>query len=451
MPDHRRYDFKHLRAFKSGSLVHGRIPDEEFDELSKERSLKHAEENRGDLKNHADEKPLEEVPLELQSEDAAAKDLKDVPDPVAKASDRENIESLSQAKLDNTLGFEEFERELRSKRRDERGNSPKGSKGSKGSKGAKHGPDPIFNLDWNSMRTAPGRRSEGGPKRPRKPAPNELELPLLPEQPSVSTESELPSTPQQPSASTESELPTIPEKPSAPSESELPTIPETPSGPRLNTRNFRHHLLHDQVLNVSALGKPASAIIIKNPNEMRRKRKVDKVLEEKFLDVNMSLDWKRFVSKDQDGDCGLSEVFANIDELRPQDTNILRMQDYKKLIKALVNGFTASQLVQYIRDRDTGSTADDRDMLNYSWITKQIPWTPNKSLPDHKYSQKPMYAQRIITMKWNIQIQDLLDDLGRAYVWIEPELFQLITRKFMCKKEMPLLTSLARGLKPGNR
>lgn len=236
--------------------------------------------------------------------------------------------------------------------------------------------------------------------------------------------------PRQPT-SNDAALPLIPEQSSEQSEKDSSTAPQQPPVPRPNTRGFRHDLLHDQVLNVSALGKPASAIIIKNPNEMRRKKRVTKVLEEKTLDANMSLDWERFVSKDQAGDGELAEVFANIDEMRPQDTNILRMNDYRKLIDALVNGFTTTQLVQYLRDHDTGSSTDRQESLNYSWITKQIPWTPNASFGSDSYTPKPMYAQRILSTKWNIQIQDFLDDLGRAYVWIDRDLFQLITRRLV--------------------
>lgn len=207
---------------------------------------------------------------------------------------------------------------------------------------------------------------------------------------------------------------------------EIPTHLEQAASSK---NRFRHSLLHDAPLNVSALGKPASAIIINNPNEMRRARKTAKVLEEKSLEANMRLDWERFMSKDLEDDVVSSEeVYENIDELRPQDTNIIRMKDFESLTQQLCAGFTTIQLRDYFRHHDTGSDVGEKDMLDYPWITRQIPWTPLKTLPSDSQSPKQVYAQRILSLKWNIEIQDYVDDLGRAFVWVDPELFPLLTR-----------------------
>ena len=212
--------------------------------------------------------------------------------------------------------------------------------------------------------------------------------------------------------------------------SHLHESPEGQPEPTSPTKRFRHSLLHDATLEISALGKPASAIIINNPNKMRRKRKTTTMAKEQSLEANMRLDWENFVAKrGEDNVASAEEAHQNIDELRPRDTNILRMRDFDKIIDALCAGFTTLQLRDYYRDYDTGQVAEDKNMLDYSWIVKQIPWRPVKTLPSTSQTPKQMYARRIMSLKWKIQIQDYVDDLGRAYVWVNPELFPLITRK----------------------
>ncbi|CAM1502169.1 Fc.00g041530.m01.CDS01 [Cosmosporella sp. VM-42] len=188
-------------------------------------------------------------------------------------------------------------------------------------------------------------------------------------------------------------------------------------------------LLHDQPIGIAALGQPTSAIVINNPNQMRPERRPSTEIEEKSLEENMRLDWESFMAMNtSDKAESTDEVFQNIEELRPKETRVLRMRDFEKLTNTLLAGFTSIQLRDYYGGHKFDVGAEDEDVVSYDWIDKQISWAPIKGLPSDLQTQKQGYAQRIIFQKWNIAIQEYVDDLGRAHVWIRPELFPLITQ-----------------------
>lgn len=211
---------------------------------------------------------------------------------------------------------------------------------------------------------------------------------------------------------------------------ELPVIPDfDPPGSQSNNK-LRHNLLHNQPLGVSALGVPADAIIIKNPNKMRIERRAAREILEKPLLPTSDVDWKRLDPTNGGDDANSRHhIWANINELRP-DSRALRMRDFEKLTRALFNGFTVDQLREYMRDYEMEAGLEDTPLGNYPWIMKQMPWTPFKSLPvAEKMAFKYSLVQKLIVQKWKIGIQEHVDALGQAFIWVDPHYFKFLARK----------------------
>ncbi|KAH7158010.1 mitochondrial inner-membrane-bound regulator-domain-containing protein [Dactylonectria estremocensis] len=208
-------------------------------------------------------------------------------------------------------------------------------------------------------------------------------------------------------------------------------LPES-DRPGSQPKVFRHALLHNEPLGVHALGVPADAIIINNPNMMRWGKKKPRETVEKPLIPTKDVDWERFSSMgDGDNIENRDHVWANINEFRP-DTRSLRMRDFQKLCRALVNGFTISQLKDYFRNFKTDVEFDVTPLANYPWIERQAAWTPFNSLQvtpqvTEQMAYKNLFAQKLVVQKWKIGIQEHEDALGQAFVWVDPHYFKFVS------------------------
>ncbi|KPM45115.1 hypothetical protein AK830_g1496 [Neonectria ditissima] len=213
-------------------------------------------------------------------------------------------------------------------------------------------------------------------------------------------------------------------------------LPELPDFDPIDIQDnvLRHRLLHNQPLGVSALGVPADAIILNNPNKMRFDKKFAREIEEKPLLPTSEVDWRFLNSADRDAEVeSREEVWANINELRP-DTRTLRTRDFQKLSDALFSGFTTDQLKEYIRDHEMEADIGDTGLGNYPWIVKQMPWAPFSSLPTGKVAYKYSYIQKLIIQKWKIGVQEHVDSMGQAFIWVDPHYF-----KFLALGKRPFL------------
>ncbi|KAM0417285.1 hypothetical protein ACHAPT_012726 [Fusarium lateritium] len=201
---------------------------------------------------------------------------------------------------------------------------------------------------------------------------------------------------------------------------EIPTLPEL-EPTALPTKRFRHDLVHDASLGVSALGVPADAIIINNPNQLRRSKKAPTVVDSQPVQPPSEVDWQYLDPEEKGEDPSVDEICLNIDEFRP-DVRLLRDTDIEQLTATLCDGFTADQLKEYIRLRPD-EAADYPDIANYSWIVEQVPWSP--SPPRVRGQGKLGYAQKIIFDKW--KIEEYVDVVGKLIVEMDPKLFVFLT------------------------
>ncbi|KAK7398704.1 hypothetical protein QQX98_011921 [Neonectria punicea] len=206
-------------------------------------------------------------------------------------------------------------------------------------------------------------------------------------------------------------------------------IPVLPDFDPIDTQDnvLRHRLLHNQPLGVSALGVPADAIILKNPNKMRFDKRTTREIEEKPLLPTSEIDWKLLSPANSGVEVdSREEVWNNINELRP-DTRTLRARDFQKLSNALFSGFTTNQLREYIREYEMEAGVGDTGLGNYPWIVKQMPWAPFNSMPAGKVAYKYSYIQKLIVQKWKIGVQEHVDSIGQAFVWVDPHYFKFLS------------------------
>ncbi|RSL66155.1 hypothetical protein CEP54_003945 [Fusarium duplospermum] len=204
---------------------------------------------------------------------------------------------------------------------------------------------------------------------------------------------------------------------------ELPVLPELEEPTGLPTKRFRHDLVHDESLGVSALGVPADAIIINNPNQIRRSKKAPTVVKSQPVQPPSEFDWKRLTPQEIEDELGDEDIYRNIDDLRP-DTRFLRDSEIEKLTDVLRNGFTTDQLREYVRLRK--AVVAPEDDINYPWIKEHLIWTPLKEVT-LRGQDKAACVNKIIYDKWKIQSQKHVDDLGRVMVQIKLDFFKFLT------------------------
>ncbi|KAK5998841.1 hypothetical protein PT974_01225 [Cladobotryum mycophilum] len=230
------------------------------------------------------------------------------------------------------------------------------------------------------------------------------------------------------------------ETPTPEQEPEVPTPTKAePDKPleAIPTRIFKDDLVQARNLGVEALGQPVEALVVKNPNQMRRPRKPVRMLEEEKMAESIDLHWQTVMPKVEEPDELMDEAVQNIDELRPIDTNTLRIKDFDDLADQLVEGFTYNQLLAYFHRNLPKIDTKKTEIPKYDWVLEQTFW--KASQPDHWELLKPKqrYAVMIIKKIWNLDIQEQVEGLGIMQVWVRPDVFQLISQP-----SSPVLKSL---------
>ncbi|KAG5922231.1 hypothetical protein E4U42_005543 [Claviceps africana] len=192
---------------------------------------------------------------------------------------------------------------------------------------------------------------------------------------------------------------------------------------------FRHSLLRRESLGVNALGKPIEALILKNPNRLRRARKPKPLIEDEPAGPAPPLTWESVLPQNLDDSDYSDEVWRNIEDIRPQDT-ILRRRDFDKLMKYLLDGFTYGQLVTYFSHGTWDDTRNVENGPSYPWILEQSPWTAAEPelILAKDLTAKERRAMMILRAKWKLEIQEHIEGLGGRVLWLKPTVFKLITR-----------------------
>ncbi|KAM3555677.1 hypothetical protein MY1884_005463 [Beauveria asiatica] len=226
---------------------------------------------------------------------------------------------------------------------------------------------------------------------------------------------------------------------------------ETSSTKSLPTRRpFNHELLTHQHLGVSALGRPVEALILKDPNRMRRSRKQIPVLEPDATEevAEVDLKWTDYVAKPDDEQDPVLEAWDNIDEMRPTETKTITAHEYRRIVAALVDGFTQGQLSGYLtmkHSQELEAQATEEPQM-YPWIQKQTPWRAAYQIDLEIKKPKYICAAAIVDKIWKLEVREQVESLGRALIWVHPIVFRLLTGH-----GRPVLEAIQREmLNPGN-
>ncbi|UKZ84570.1 uncharacterized protein TrAFT101_000476 [Trichoderma asperellum] len=203
-----------------------------------------------------------------------------------------------------------------------------------------------------------------------------------------------------------------------------------PEGGARPRRPFQDERIHSRTVSVAALGKQIEAIMLKNPNEMKKPKRPSRRIQDKAPDVKVELDAERDLMMEEVEESNeevLEAALKHIDDLRPVDRTVLPIKEFDSLANTLVDGFKTSQLTRYYnRERLTAHNQSLQKPPSYSWIDNLSPWEPAK--PDHWGPLRPKQRQVILIMQtiWNLEVKEQVEGLGRTLVWLEPRIFQLI-------------------------
>ncbi|EGR49795.1 uncharacterized protein TRIREDRAFT_121203 [Trichoderma reesei QM6a] len=225
------------------------------------------------------------------------------------------------------------------------------------------------------------------------------------------------------------------EEPHVPEQSVADAVTAEPSHsiPRRRSKSrkdYRDELVQSRSVPVAALGEQIDAIMLKNPNEMKRPKRAVRRVQQEVTEATVELDPERdgmVDDADENGEEAMEAALKNIDDLRPADKTILPIQDFDALANTLLEGFNHNQLTRYfIQKRLELSQHGLGKPVTYPWIVKQGPWVAAK--PDHWGPLRPKQRQVIMIMQllWNLEVQEQVEGLGRTLLWLQPRVFELI-------------------------
>ncbi|KAM0513813.1 hypothetical protein ACHAPE_007413 [Trichoderma viride] len=194
--------------------------------------------------------------------------------------------------------------------------------------------------------------------------------------------------------------------------------------------SFEDERIQSRSVSVAALGKQIEAIMLKNPNEMKKPKRPARRIQDKAPEAKVKLDAERDLMMEEVEESNeevLEAALKHIGDLRPLDRTILPMKDFDALANSLLDGFKSSQLTRYYnQERLTAHNQSLQKSSSYSWVDNLSSWEPAK--PDHWGPLRPKQRQVILIMQtiWNLEVKEQVEGLGRTLVWLEPRFFQLI-------------------------
>lgn len=200
-------------------------------------------------------------------------------------------------------------------------------------------------------------------------------------------------------------------------------------------------------LGMNILGKEGHTIVLRDRED--RRKKPDTLEEEtpaKRFNIEGSLE-------EQDRDLTAEETRRNIEELRPGDSQNLVGREFEKLVTTLMEGFTTSQLEDYVcyfMRRAEGKSelmpeSQQRHLLKrltgqqraeqrwavrprYSWIRQQFSWKPPKNYPWGNTMKEKLVLAMMRTC-WQLQVMEETRYIGQVNTTVDPHILNLLLGK----------------------
>ncbi|CAH0017008.1 unnamed protein product [Clonostachys rhizophaga] len=192
-------------------------------------------------------------------------------------------------------------------------------------------------------------------------------------------------------------------------------------------REFKHQHLEQRNISISALGEDISALVLSNPDKLKRKTNPVVSLPRDRGVLGSELDWTSLLDDTDALDDISVQVRRNIEEFRPKDSSVIKAKDFKKIIRALFNGFTNEQLAAYFRQTLETSSRATNETPKYPWLVKQTTWVPSNPELLGPLSPKQKVAYLILKEAWALDIQEQNEGLGAVSVTLRPDVFELIS------------------------
>jgi hypothetical protein len=188
------------------------------------------------------------------------------------------------------------------------------------------------------------------------------------------------------------------------------------------------------------LGKPGSAIVLREKRALPRKRGVPKLASEPS--TNTPVDPTSLLS-DEDAAGASDDALLNIHELKPSDTRILSDKQFNQLKDTLVEGFTNAQLAHYIGEyqRIRRLSQEDEPVSEPPpWVVERRSWVPFvdgsvgavgpllEGYVTKAMSPKKRLAIRIMRECWDVSNQKVVELDGYLDIRLRDAEFSLLTR-----------------------
>ncbi|KAG9258636.1 mitochondrial inner-membrane-bound regulator-domain-containing protein [Emericellopsis atlantica] len=230
----------------------------------------------------------------------------------------------------------------------------------------------------------------------------------------------------------------VPEPPVAQSSEKLDDRPPEPSKPPISwdplskhrshvskgAKNlYRTKYLHQESMGLKALGEDLSAIIMNNPDTLRRP--FEPIVMPKDAPEE-PLDWDQLLEAETPADADAEDISRNIEAMRPRHSPVLSSREYDALAKKVNDAFLSEQLVRYITPRKESMTDFGSINVSFPWMKSLSRWTPMGDRTTHQ-SPKRRLVHDIMTKLWGLQRQEEVDKLGSCLVELKPEAYSLIT------------------------
>ncbi|SPQ19694.1 550a54fb-33ab-4d36-ac77-174c6cc8d2aa [Thermothielavioides terrestris] len=218
--------------------------------------------------------------------------------------------------------------------------------------------------------------------------------------------------------------------------------PSTPLSPQQRTYKSRGHFLSPvpEGLSVDILGKPGSAIVLREKRALSKKpRSADPLRSDDDHETSVS---PASLLPDETADETSEDVLLNIHELKPKETRILTDKQFRKLKRTLIEGFTSSQLESYLREHEQTLQFAQEETGNLDetpWILEREPWVPLVQAAGqdveprlegyvHKaMAPKERLAVRLMRQCWDVLNQKVLDQDGYLSIKLRDVEFSLLT------------------------
>ncbi|KAK4102697.1 hypothetical protein N658DRAFT_446092 [Parathielavia hyrcaniae] len=204
----------------------------------------------------------------------------------------------------------------------------------------------------------------------------------------------------------------------------------------------RGHLVlpEQEGLSIDILGKPGSAIILREKRALRRGIR-HPTLAPGHDSTDGLVDPASLLS-DEDAAAPSDDILLNIHELKPEGTPILNDRDFNKLKDTLVEGFTNAQLVHYIVEyqRVQRLSQEDEHVSEVPpWVLESQPWVPYvaraggtvepllQGYVTKATTPKKRLAIRILRECWEVSNEKVLDRDGYLEMRLRDAEFSLLT------------------------